>query len=358
MTPARAVLLALLVVAPACNKAGTPTTGAAAKAPGARTRVAIVTNCIDPFWARAELGARKAAREFDCDVEFRQPSEATAQMQMQIVGDLVRTRIDGLAVSVIRPDDQAKKLANVAAEVPFITMDNDAPGSNRLCYVGVDNYEAGKAVGRLVKQALPDGGTVALFIGTVSSANAKARVGGTLDELAGTKDAPTEPGSKLGKYTLDGIYLDDNEKEKAAQKANDVLQKLKGTPNLCCVGLYAYNPPTILSAAKAKGIAGQVKIVGFDESEGTLDGIAEGTILGTVVQNPFNYGFKSVETLVNIARGKDPKPADRVEPYRVVTKDGGPTETVNGAAVENVKVAAFAPALKAELESAAAGAAK
>ncbi len=358
MTAVRAALLTLLFAIPACNKAGSDSAGAGTKSAGGRTKVAIVTNCIDPFWARAELGAQKAAREFDCDLEFRQPSEATAQMQMQIVDDLVRTRIDGLAVSVINPANQAKKLANVAEKVPFIAMDNDAPGSNRLCYVGVDNYEAGKAVGRLVKQALPEGGTVAVFIGTMSSANAAARVGGTLDELAGAKDAPRDPGSKLGKYTLDGIYLDDNDKGTAAQKANDVLQKLKGTPNLCCVGLYAYNPPTILSAAKAKGIAGQVKIVGFDESDGTLDGIAEGTILGTVVQNPFNYGYKSVETLVNVARGKETKPADRVEPYRVVTKDGGPTQEINGAKVETVKVSEFAPALRAELAAAAAGASK
>ena len=45
--------------------------------------------------------------------------------------------------------------------MPLITMDNDADKTGRLCYIGIDNYEAGKAVGRLVKKALPNGGTVA-----------------------------------------------------------------------------------------------------------------------------------------------------------------------------------------------------
>ena len=47
-------------------------------------------------------------------------------------------------------------------------MDNDADAeTGRLCYVGVDNREAGRAVGRLVKKALPrTGGMIAMFIGS------------------------------------------------------------------------------------------------------------------------------------------------------------------------------------------------
>ena len=40
---------------------------------------------------------------------------------------------------------------------------------------------------------------------------------------------------------------------------------------------------------------GQVKVVTFDEAEETLQGITDGSVYGTVVQNPFEYGRQSVE---------------------------------------------------------------
>ena len=64
--------------------------------------------------------------------------------------------MSGIAVSVIDPKGQTETSPLVAKKVPLITMDNDAPDTGRLCYVGVDNYEAGQAVGRLVKKALPE----------------------------------------------------------------------------------------------------------------------------------------------------------------------------------------------------------
>ena len=45
---------------------------------------------------------------------------------------------------------------------------------------------------------------------------------------------------------------------------------------------------------KAAGKEGKVKIVGFDEDQQTLKGISEGVIDGTVVQQPFEFGYQSM----------------------------------------------------------------
>ena len=71
----------------------------------------------------------------------------------------------------------------------------------------------------------------------------------------------------------------------------------------CLVGLFAYNPPLILEAVSQAGKLGQVKIVAFDEHNATLEGIRKGTVHGTVVQNPYMYGYKSVEVLTEVLRG-------------------------------------------------------
>jgi ribose transport system substrate-binding protein len=74
----------------------------------------------------------------------------------------------------------------------------------------------------------------------------------------------------------------------------------------------AYNPPAILSALQDAGKVNDVKIVGFDEHPETLQGISDGTIVGTIVQQPYLFGFKSVEYLSALARKQDVKiPEDK-----------------------------------------------
>ncbi len=342
---------AALLSLPACNGKSNKIT------------VGVVTNCTAEFWSICEAGANKAAKDHDVVLQFRQPEkDFDAALQTTIVDSWVRQGLNGIAVSVINPQGQTEDLTRIAKKMPLITMDNDADQTGRLCYIGIDNYEAGKAVGRLVKSSIPDGGTVAIFIGSTKSANGKARTQGVLDELAGEKDAvgtaashPKDPelkGKQFGKYFLvDGAAKEDGSPTNAQPTAAAMLGRVKGLPNVCMVGLYAYNPPAILEEAKARSMAKDIKIVGFDEAWVTLKAIADGEIVGTVVQDPFMYGYKSVEALAAKARGDDSKLVKEPIPYRIVTKDGGPDETVNGMVVKNVKVAEFEAKLRADLAS-------
>src|ERR1700687_124688 len=75
-----------------------------------------------------------------------------------------------------------------------------------------------------------------------------------------------QPGQMYGKYKLFGVFLDQPlGEQKARENATDVLTQQQTEKNLCLIGLWAYNPPAILSAVKDAGRAGEVKIVGFDE---------------------------------------------------------------------------------------------
>jgi ribose transport system substrate-binding protein len=346
-----AALAAIVACVPACSKKET-----------GKIKIGVVTNCTADFWRIAEAGANKAAADSDVELQFRSPDkDFDASAQMPIVEAWTKQGLNGIAVSVIDPQGQTEDLTRIAKKVPLITMDNDADQTGRLCYIGIDNYEGGKAAGRLVKKSLPPtGGTVAIFIGSTKSANGKARTQGVLDELAGEKDAkgtdaahPTRAelkGKKFGNYfVVDGAAEEDGGTTNAPAKAAAVYGRVKGLPDVCMVGLYAYNPPAIL---EAMGKDTTIKIVGFDEDWNTLKGIAEGRIEGTVVQDPFMYGYKSVEALAAKARGDDSKLVKEPIPYRVVTKNGGPDETVNGLVVKNLKVDEFEAKLRADLASA------
>lgn len=347
-----AAVAVALAVLPACGKKS------------GKVKIGVVTNCTAEFWDICEAGAKKAAAEFDVDLVFRQPTNSSVPDQMEIVEAFLQQGVKGLAVSVIDPKEQTKDLKRISEKTPYLAMDNDAPDSGRLCYIGIDNYEGGKAAGRLVKKALPNGGVVAVFIGSVASDNGKNRSQGVLDELAGEKNAtgrtdklaerPALEGKFFGKYFVvqGGPITDDTKRSVATDKATDVLGKVKGLKDLCMVGLYAYNPPSILEGIRTNSMTGQVKVIGFDEDWDTLKGIAAGTIDATVVQDPFGYGYKSVEVLAAVAKGDKSKIMKDAIPYRIVTKDGGADETVGALKVQTLKVGEFESKLRADIASA------
>lgn len=286
-----------------------------------KVKVAIVSNNPAEFWTICEAGAAEAAKEFNADLFFRRPPQGSASEQREIIEDLMTQGVNGIAISVNDPKNQVNFLNRVAERMPLVTQDNDAPDSKRLCYIGTNNYQAGLAAGKLVKEALPDGGTIAIFVGQPDPVNAKERRQGVLDELAGEKDAK---GPKYGKFSLLGTFYDNVNEDEAKVKASTALVQLQNEPNVCMVGLWAYNPPAILSAVKNAGKQGKVKIVAFDEMENTLQGIKDGLIVGSIVQQPYQFGYQSVKLLSELARGdKSHVPANGIMdvPFLVLKKD-------------------------------------
>jgi ribose transport system substrate-binding protein len=325
------LLGACLIGVSACSGAK-PT--AVVSPPTNKPTVAFVSNNPDPFWSIVEAGCNKAALETDVEIVFKRPSSGNAAEQKEIIDSLIGQNIKAISVSVIDPKNQSAYLDEVAAKTPLLAVDNDAPQSKRRCYIGTDNYAAGRAAGKLVKEALPEGGVVAIFVGQTEALNARQRCQGVLDELADAQpladpnNVPALPtgGGTFGKYRLHKIYTDQPGGESVCkEKATDALIELDKEPNVAFVGLWAYNPPAILSAVKDQKKTGQVKIIAFDENRDTLRGIEEGFIVGTIVQDPFHFGYQAVKAMAALARGAaDTGPAVRNVPHRVVTKSGGP----------------------------------
>src|SRR5258705_13744077 len=131
--------------------------------PGQKPKVASVTNGIASFWVIAEAGVKAGGEKYGAIATAYMPAEGIAD-QKRIIEDLLTRGVDGIAISPIDPANQSD-LINQACEVTkVITHDSDAPGTKRLCYIGMDNYTAGRMCGKLVKEAMPEGGSGMIFI--------------------------------------------------------------------------------------------------------------------------------------------------------------------------------------------------
>jgi ribose transport system substrate-binding protein len=61
------------------------------------------------------------------------------------------------------------------------------------------------------------------------------------------------------------------------------------------------------------GKLGKIKIIGFDEDPITLGGVKEGSIVGTVVQQPFEWGYQGMKLMAKALEGdKSGIPADGI----------------------------------------------
>ncbi|MEC8824611.1 MAG: sugar-binding protein [Verrucomicrobiota bacterium] len=290
-----AVLAAFSLLATGCRDAGP-----------AKKRYAYVTNGVAEFWTLAEAGANKAGTELDVDVSVLMPGSLTDQKNM--LEDALTRGVDGIAVSPIDPVNQTDMLNRIAGAANLVTHDSDAPDSDRKAYIGMDNYKAGRLCGQLIKEALPEGGDIMILIGRMEQDNSRKRRQGVIDELLDRSsdssrfDPPSEV-IKGEKYTILGTLTDSFDLAKAKANAEDALSR---HPDISAmVGLFAYNPPAIIQALEQAGKIGAVKIIGFDEDEQTLAGIQSGAVHGTVVQNPYEYGYQSVKLLNQLAGGDE-----------------------------------------------------
>jgi ribose transport system substrate-binding protein len=244
-------------------------------------KLAFVSNNSANFWTIARAGCADAEKSLgNVTVNFRIPATASAAEQQQILDALVAAGVDGIAVSPITPENQTDFLNKIAAQTLLICHDSDAPASKRVCYIGTDNTAAGVEAGKMIKEAIPQGGKIMLFVGKLDAQNAKERSAGIKKELEGSN------------VQIIDIRTDDANDVRAQKNVEDTLVKY---PDIAClVGLWSYNGPAILNAVRSAGKAGKVKIVCFDEDDQTLAGVAAGDIYGTVVQQPFEFGKQSI----------------------------------------------------------------
>lgn len=293
----RLSLLTLLVLASLSScKGGSKevSTQAASKDEASAPKVvklAFVTNNAAEFWKVAAAGIRKYERESKVQVDIKMPPNGTTGEQNEILENLASQGYDAIAVSAIAPSDQVPVLDKVAAKSKLITFDSDSPKSKRLLYIGTNNYEAGKTLGAEIIKLLPEGGKMAVFVGTLSADNAKQRLAGIEEAIKGHK------------IEIVDKREDNTDRAKARSNVEDIVNAHSDL-NLVA-GLYSYNGPAIHAALEALGKKGQIKAAVFDEEDGTLDGIAAGTIAVTVVQKPFEFGYQSAKWMHELATKGD-----------------------------------------------------
>jgi len=168
----------------------------------------------------------------------------------------------------------------------------------------MDDLVAAGVAGIMVSAVDPMG-----FVGLPGADNARERIDGVKDTIKGSK------------IELVDVRADDIDQTRAKRNVEDTIT---ARPEInCMVGFYSYNTPRIYEALKEAGKIGKVTIIGFDEDAITLGGVKEGTIVGTVVQQPYEWGYQGMKDMAKYLEGdKSFIPANHliIVPTKIIDK--------------------------------------
>jgi ribose transport system substrate-binding protein len=264
-----------------------------------KPQLAFVVNIAADFWKAAEAGTKKAQAELpNYELLFKYPDQSTVAIQNQIMDDLVTGGVKAIMVSPIDPN-AVDALNKIASETALFTMDSDAAKSNRIAYVGSSNEALGEQAGQIAKEAMPNGGKCMGFVGHLDAANYTERRDGFNKGVAGTG------------ITLVDTRSDGGDQTAAKKNVEDVLV---ANPDITCmVGFYSYSTPAIYQALSNAGKLKQITVIAFDDDPITLGGVKEGSVAGTVVQQPYQWAYQGFKLMAKYVEGdKSGIPADGV----------------------------------------------
>lgn len=259
-------------------------------------RVMFIPGGNTSFWRLTVAGAEAAAEEYGIQLTVTIP-EGGNQQQSKLLENISPKKFDGVAVSPRAPEAQNEVLSKLAKEVHLITFDSDAPDSGRLCYVGTDNYSAGRLAARLVKEAVPEGGTIALLVANFEKDNAVLRVKGFQEEM--------RSGSGVDNGTAQYELLEPMEDGIDVSRCREnITSTIQQHPEIAAlVGMFSYQGPILLDVIKNIEQEKRPHLITFDEEDVVLNGVQDRQIYATVVQDPFKYGFESVRMIATLNSG-------------------------------------------------------
>src|SRR3984885_1531947 len=253
--------------------------------------VLISANLQVPYWQAAGAGFSKAASDMKVRSDFQGPQAYDTKAERDALDAAVQRKATGILLAVTDPallKDSIDKA--VAAGIPVVTIDSDAPASKRLFFIGTNNYQAGFTGGQRLAQELKGKGNVVVFT-MPDQSNLQERLRGYKEALAKT------PGIKITRVVdIQGdprIAFDT-----APQIVGKERDKVDGF-----VCLEAQSGKEVAGVLNSYHVTGKV-VIAMDTDQETLDWIQKGVIAATIAQKPYTMAFVGMQMLDNLYHHK------------------------------------------------------
>ncbi len=247
----------------------------------------VAANISLPYWQEAQAGFLDSGRALGVKVQFTGPTSYDPEEQLDAFRKAVAARPAGILIAPTRPALFSKDIdAAVAAGIPVICVDSDAPDSKRILFIGTDNHQAGIEGGRRISELLQGKGRIAL-ITIPGQLNLEERLRGVNDVL-----------TKYPDIKVVRTFDDKGDPRIANDHISALLEGGEKIDGILC--LEASGGPGAAEALHRLNMGGKITIVAMDRNPETLDWISRGVISATVAQKSYTmsfYGLKFLDDL-------------------------------------------------------------
>ena len=254
----------------------------------------VTANVQLPYWQEAKAGFIQAADQLKVQAKVVGPDSYDPKAELAAFDDAVKKKPAGILISVTDPAVLMYSINNaVAAGIPVITIDADAPVSKRLFFVGTNNYQAGLLGGKRLAEELKDKGNVVFFT-MPSQAN-------LVERLRGYREA-------IGRFPdIHVVRVVDiaGDPRVAFDTATEILGKEADKVNafVCLEAQAGREVATVLNNRNVKDKV----VIAMDSDADTLDWIDKGVIAATIAQKPYTMSMVGLHMLDDLYHNKLPK---------------------------------------------------
>jgi len=255
--------------------------------------VFVAANLQVPYWRAAGAGFSKAAEGMKIKFDFVGPQSYDPKAERDALDQAVQKKATGILLGVTDPallKDSIDKA--VAAGIPVITMDSDAPASKRLFFIGTNSYEAGFAGGQRLALELKGKGNVVIFT-MPAQPNLQDRQRGYKDAL------DRSPNIKITR-----VVDIQGDPRITFDTTTEIIGKEKDKVD-AFVCLEAQSGKEVAGLLDRYGVTGKV-VMAMDTDPETLDWIQKGKIAATIAQKPYTMGYVGMQMLDTLYHHKPP----------------------------------------------------
>ncbi|MBD3378185.1 substrate-binding domain-containing protein [candidate division KSB1 bacterium] len=245
------------------------------------------------FWLSVKAGAEKAGKEMNAEIIWKGPSlETDIAGQIDIIQDNINKRVDAIVVAACDATALVPILEQAdRAGIPVITIDSGINSAVPKSFIATDNVMAAEKAADVLARLVHEKGEVGMIPFVPGAATSIMREQGFKKGLA-----------KYPDMELVSVQYSQTKVEQAMAVTEDMVT---AHPNLA--GIFAANEAGTVGCAqalKSRGLAGKVKLVGFDASENELQALKDGTVDALIVQNPHKMGYLGVKTAMQVLNGE------------------------------------------------------
>ena len=244
-----------------------------------------------PYWEGAGAGLDAAASQLQVRAAFVGPDTYDAKGEKDTLDGLIAKKPAGILVSVTDPEVLRDSIDRaIAAGIPVLTVDSDAPKSKRLFFIGTNNHQAGFMGGKRLAQELKGKGNVVVFT-MPEQTNLAERLQGYRDALENS------PGVKI-----DRVVDIKGDPRVAFDTTTEVLGKEKDKVQ-AFVCLEAQSGQEVATVLNNYNVHDKV-VIAMDTDAPTLDWVQKGVIAATISQKPYTMAFVGLHALDDLYHNK------------------------------------------------------